>query len=183
MRIFTIGHSTRSFEEFLALLREFNVRVLADIRRYPSSRKFPQFNSTTLRELLGKADIDYMWFEALGGRRHGLPKDQSPNTLLRSPGFRNYADYMLTEEFSGAIHELLTAASDSTTAIMCAEKPYWKCHRKLVSDYLVAQGVRVEHILGPGDLRSHELTGGAVITEEKKVVYPSAQADQLEFGA
>ncbi len=170
--VYTIGHSTRSIEEFFGLLREFNIRVLVDIRRYPSSRKFPHFNSDMLWESLGEGGVEYMWFEALGGRRHGSVNDHSPNTLLRSPGFRNYADHMLTEEFSAAIQELISVASNSKTAIMCAEMLYWRCHRMLVSDFLTAQGIIIEHILGPGNLRTHELTKGAVITGERKVIYP-----------
>lgn len=172
VRIYTIGHSTRSMEEFIDLLREFKVRVLVDIRRYPSSRKFPQFNSDTLREHLDKAYIEYMWFEPLGGRRHGDAKNRSPNALLRSPGFRNYADHMLTDEFSMAIRELVSVASNSRTAIMCAERFYWRCHRMLISDFLVAHGVRVEHVLDSANLRVHEMTKGSVVTDEKKVLYP-----------
>ena len=172
-RIFAIGHSTRPIEDFDDLLREFNVRARVGIRRYPSSRKFPHFNSDTLREHLSKVDVAYMWLEALGGRRHGSAKNLSPNILLRSAEFRSCADHMLTEEFSMAIRELVSVASGSRTAIMCAEKLYWRCHRMLISDFLVAQSVRVEHILGSGDLRVHELTKGSVITEERKVIYPS----------
>lgn len=175
VRVFTIGHSNRSFEDFLALLREFEVRAVADIRRYPSSRKFPHFNRETLRKLLSAQGIGYVWLEALGGRRHQAKGDDSPNTGLESPGFRNYADYMATDKFNKAVDELLTTAAASRTAIMCAEKFYWKCHRRLLSDYLFGKGVEVVHIVEPGRTCAHKLTPGAVVAHgSAAVTYPPA---------
>ncbi|MGD9077330.1 MAG: DUF488 domain-containing protein [Desulfobacteraceae bacterium] len=172
LRLFTIGHSNRSLEEFRHLLEAFQIRIIADVRRFPSSRKFPHFNRDTLREHLDAQGIHYAWFEALGGLRHAGKNDISPNMGLKSPAFRNYADHMMTKEFQGAVQALLSVAERERTAIMCAEKFFWKCHRRLLSDFLIAKGVAVEHILEPGNLRSHKLTSGAIVTEEGRVLYP-----------
>jgi len=172
LRVFTIGHSNLSFEQFVALLKEFGICLVADIRRYPSSRKFPHFNRQVLCELLAAENIEYLWLEALGGRRQSGKNDKSLNIGLKSPGFRNYADHMATDEFSLAVQELLSAAARVRTAVMCAEKFYWKCHRRLLSDYLVAQGVEVVHIVGAGKASDHKLTPHAIITAEAGVIYP-----------
>jgi len=180
LRVFTIGHSNLSFEQFIPLLKEFGICLVADIRRYPSSRKFPHFNRQVLCTLLAAENIEYLWLEALGGRRQSGKNDKSAirvadkslNIGLKSPGFRNYADHMATDEFSLAVQKLLSAAAKSRTAVMCAEKFYWKCHRRLLADYLVAQGVEVVHIVGAGKLSDHKLTPGAIITTEAGVIYP-----------
>ncbi len=176
LRIFTIGHSNRTWEDFLMLLKEFRIETLVDIRRYPGSRKFPHFNRETLEGALKANGINYLWFESLGGRRHGEKNAESKNTGLKSPAFRNYADYMATEEFRETIAKLLETAASSTTTIMCAEALYWRCHRKLVSDYLALHNVEVKHILEQSKLLDHNLTAGAVVTEGGDVIYPS-QAD------
>jgi uncharacterized protein (DUF488 family) len=173
LEVFTLGHSNLSFEQFASLLKAFDIRLVADIRHYPSSRKFPHFNGSALREQLAAENIDYLWLEALGGRRHTPASERSLNAGLRSPGFRSYADYMATEQFRNGVRELLSAATGSRTAIMCAEKLYWKCHRRLLSDYLTAQGVQVVHILEQGKTSEHALTPDAVITESG-VIYPPA---------
>lgn len=202
MRLFTIGHSNRSFEDFLSLLKVFKVCVVADIRRYPSSRKFPHFNREALLKLLSEQNIRYIWLEALGGRRYTpleIPagrradassilfltgytdkNDKSPNSGLKSPGFRNYADHMITAEFRVAVQELLSTAATSRTAVMCAEKFYWKCHRKLLSDYLTAQGVEVKHIVEAGKLQPHSLSLGAVITNDAGVIYPPSRLGKTQ---
>ena len=172
LQVFTIGHSNLSFEQFLPLLKEFGICLVADIRRYPSSRKFPHFNRQVLCKLLAAENIEYLWLEALGGRRQSGKNDKSLNIGLKSPGFRNYADHMATDEFSMAVRELLSAAARARTAVMCAEKFYWKCHRRLLADYLIAQGVEVVHIVGPGKASNHKLTPGAIITAEAGVIYP-----------
>ena len=172
LRVFTIGHSNLSFEQFLPLLKEFEICLVADIRRYPSSRKFPHFNREVLCRLLSAENIEYLWLEALGGRRQSGTNDKSLNIGLKSPGFRNYADHMATDDFSLAVQELLSAAAIERTAVMCAEKLYWKCHRRLLADYLVAQGVEVIHIAGPGKSSNHKLTTGTIITAEAGVIYP-----------
>jgi len=177
LQLFTIGHSNRSFEEFLSLLKAFEIRVVADIRRYPSSRKFPHFNHEVLLQLLNKQNIRYIWLEALGGRRYAGKNDKSPNTGIKSPGFRNYADYMTSDKFRAAVQELLSIAAGAQTAIMCAEKFYWKCHRRLLSDYLIAKAVEVKHILEPGRASEHKLTPYAVISDDGIVTYPSPATD------
>jgi len=178
LRLFTVGHSNHSFEEFLSLLKAFRIRTAADIRRYPSSRKFPHFNGRVLEKLLAERDIRYIWLEALGGRRHKARNNKSINIGLRSVGFRNYADYMATDEFRAAVGKLLSTAATSRTAVMCAEKFYWRCHRRLLSDYLVGQGIKVTHILGPDRLCDHKLIPSAVITGDGTVIYPPTSTDK-----
>lgn len=172
LRIFTVGHSNRSSGDFLSLLREYGIRAVADVRRYPSSRKFPHFNQSVLCRVLETQGIRYQWFEVLGGRRHGAGDGGSPNLGIRSLGFRNYADHMTKGEFYEGVQELLSLGARQATAVMCAEKFYWKCHRWLLSDFLVSQGAEVAHILEPGTLRLHRLTAGAVIRSDRRVVYP-----------
>lgn len=182
LRLLTIGHSNRLFEDFLSLLKEFGICVVADIRRYPSSRKFPHFNREVLRKLLDAEGIRYVWLEALGGRWHTRKNGKSPNSGLKSPAFRNYADRMITDEFRSAVEELLSIAATSRTAVMCAEKFYWKCHRRLLSDYLSAKGVEVEHIVESGKLQPHKLSRGAVITADATVIYPSTELEGVQKG-
>lgn len=177
LRIFTIGHSNLAFEQFVSLLKEFEIRLVADIRHFPSSRMFPHFNQALLREGLRVEKIDYLWLEALGGRRHTPAGEKSPNAGLRSLQFRSYADYMATEPFRKGIRELLSAAAKSRTAIMCAEKLFWKCHRRLLSDYLTAQGVQVVHITEPGQSSIHTITPDAVVTEGCVTYPPSRRSD------
>ncbi|MFQ5931503.1 MAG: DUF488 family protein [Nitrospiraceae bacterium] len=169
--VLTIGHSNRSIEDFLTLLKEFEIRALVDVRRFPSSRKFPHFNRGSIQEELASNQIGYSWIESLGGRRHAASGNVSPNEGLQSIGFRNYADHMLTEEFRLGIEELLRIARCRRTAVMCAERFFWKCHRRLLSDYLHAQGIVVQHILEPGKIQDHRLTLEARI-EGKNVHYP-----------
>lgn len=177
--IFTVGHSTRTADEFIALLREFQIEMLADIRRFPSSRKYPQFNAAPLRESLQNNGIGYVWFESLGGRRESA-SDQSPNTLLRNAGFRNYADYMMTDQFGSGVRRLCEIARLQRTAVMCAERFYWKCHRMLLSDYLVVNGWEVVHILDSGKTRRHELFKGARPGTDGFVIYAPLPAHENE---
>ena len=179
LRIYTIGHSNLSFEQFASLLKEHKIRLVADIRRFPSSRKFPHFNRLVLCELLAAENIDYLWLEALGGRRHTEKDIESINVALKSTGFRSFADYMATDEFRRAVQELLSAAGQSQTAIMCAEKLYWKCHRRLLSDYLVSRGTEVIHIMESGRSSSHQLSPYAVVTESG-VIYPSQEQNNRQ---
>src|SRR5437660_4239741 len=149
--LFTVGHSTHSLEDFLALLTNHNIEALVDIRRFPGSRKFPHFNQDNLAAALQKAGIDYRWLESLGGRRgkkRGAPS--TANLGLRNAGFRNYADYMLTEDFQDGLQELLSITTKKRAAIMCAEALFWRCHRRLVSDWLTANGITVQHIFPDG---------------------------------
>src|SRR5262249_42067204 len=143
--VLTIGHSNHPLERFLALLARHEVEALADIRRFPGSRKYPHFNRDSLAAALQKSGVAYHWLEALGGRRP-QQRDESPNLGLQNEGFRNYADYMLTDEFREGVETLLEVARRKRTAILCAEGLFWQCHRRLVSDFLAANGVIVQHI-------------------------------------
>lgn len=168
--IFTIGHSTHELDRFVALLDQHEIETLVDIRRFPGSRKHPQFNQDNLATALSKAGVEYQWFEALGGRRH-KKLDDSPNLGLENQSFRNYGDYMLTAHFQDGVRRLLEIARRKRTAIMCAEGLFWRCHRRLVSDFLVANEVTVQHIMPDGELQPHKLTKGAV-TKTGQVTYP-----------
>jgi uncharacterized protein (DUF488 family) len=174
IKLFTIGHSTRTIDEFAALLREFKIGTLIDIRRFPGSRRLPHFNRENLAQSLPGADADYIWLEDLGGRRSGPDSANSQNKGLKHPAFRHYADYMQTEKFNSAVERLLSIASEKTAAIMCTEKLFWKCHRRILSDYLVAHDAIVEHIIESGRLQQHKLSPDAVITPDKNIIYPPA---------
>jgi uncharacterized protein (DUF488 family) len=146
--IYTIGHSTRSLDELVAALKAHGIRTLVDIRSFPMSRRLPHFNRESLEVELPTRGISYVWMKELGGRRKKMRSD-SPNTGLRNDSFRNYADYMLTTDFAQAVEGLLQIAQQQAggnTAIMCAERMYFQCHRMLVSDYLAAHGHIVLHI-------------------------------------
>lgn len=162
--LYTIGHSTRTIEELLAALATHQIRTLVDIRAFPMSRRLPQFNRDSLEQSLPAAGIHYLWMKALGGYRKKI-LEESPNVALRNPSFRNYADYMLTPEFAQATSEMLALAANSRTAYMCAERLYFRCHRMLVSDWLVAHGHQVRHIDASGPVKPHALTAEARIIE------------------
>lgn len=169
--VYTIGHSTQSGEAFVERLRGAGIGVLADVRTFPGSRRYPHFNQEALVERLPEAGIEYAWLKALGGRRRSTLGDASPNVGLRHPSFRNYADHMLTPEFRGGIAALLEHARRARTAIMCAEAVYWRCHRRLVSDYLLAGGASVLHIMPDGTIRPHTLTPGAQLNSDGNLIY------------
>lgn len=176
--VFTIGHSTRSAEELLALLREPGVTLLADVRAYPSSRRHPQFDRDALAGWLGEEGIGYVGLPGLGGRRD--PRAGSPNGGWRDSAFRGYADHMRSPEFLVALGELETAARGQPTAVMCAEAVWWRCHRRLIADALVVRGWRVVH-LGISDARAvHELTPFAVVEADRTITYPPAQPSLLD---
>lgn len=163
--IYTIGHSRRSFKEFLRILKRFEIAVLADIRRFPSS-KFEHFRKERLEKTLPENGIDYVWFEELGGYRRKV-LENSPNTAIESEGFRNYADYMLTEEFRHAAEKLAEMAKERRVAVMCAERLYWRCHRMMLSDYLHAiLGFEVVHIIDLVNTRKHRLSRHARVGKE-----------------
>ena len=172
--VLTIGHSNHPLDRFLALLARHEVEALVDIRRFPGSRKHPHFNRDNLAAALTKSCLEYHWLEVLGGRRHKRG-DESPNLGLENKGFRNYADYMLTDEFREGVEKLLEIARQKRTAIMCAEGLFWRCHRRLVSDFLAANGVTVQHIMPGGELRPHKLTDAAVV-ENRQVTYPGERS-------
>ena len=154
--LYSIGHSTRTLDQLLAALKAHSIETLVDIRAFPVSKRLPHFNRESLEHSLPAHGIRYIWMKALGGYRKATGKD-SPHTALRSATFRNYADYTLTVEFEQAIAELLRIAGDSRTAYMCAERVYFRCHRMIVSDWLVAQGHEVFHIDAEGPVRPHKL--------------------------
>ena len=154
--LYTIGHSTRSLEELISALRAHEIQTLVDIRAFPMSRRLPQFNRDSLEQSLPAAGNRYRSMTALGGYRKKT-LEESPHIALRNQSFRNYADYMLTPEFEQAISELLALANNSRTAYMCAERPYFRCHRMLVSDWLTAHGHEVLHIDAEGPIRPHKL--------------------------
>lgn len=166
-RIYTIGHSTRTLDELVALLRDHGVTRLADVRRYPGSRRLPHFSREALEEAL---PIAYEHFDALGGRRR--PAKHSPNAAWENEQFRGYADHMSTPEFHAAVDRLLD--SDQPTAVMCAEAVPWRCHRNLLADELVRRGIEVLHIIGPGSAQPHALSKMARI-DGGRVIYPPPQ--------
>lgn len=174
--IFTIGHSTRSLDEFLRLLDEFDVSCVLDVRRHPGSRAFPQYDSDTLCESLAKVDIDYRHLAALGGRRSGHAKrGESNNTFWTNASFRRYADYAETNEFQEGLRELETLAQEQRCALMCAEAVWWRCHRRIIGDFLLARGYDVQHIMGRGKAVPATLTSGASIRADG-VIYPVPEA-------
>jgi uncharacterized protein (DUF488 family) len=160
--LYTIGHSTRTLEELIVALRAHQIQLLIDIRAFPMSRRLPQFNRDSLQQTLPAAEIGYRWMKELGGYRKKI-LEESPHIALRNQSFRNYADYMLTPEFEQAMAELTTLAKNTRPVYMCAERPYFRCHRMLVSDWLVARGHEVLHIDGPGAVKPHPLTAEARI--------------------
>jgi uncharacterized protein (DUF488 family) len=166
--LYTIGHSTRSLEELVSALRAHEIQTLVDIRAFPMSRRLPQFNSDSLEQSLPAAGIRYVSMKALGGYRKKV-LEESPHIALRNQSFRNYADYMLTPEFEQAISELLGLAETSRTAYMCAERPYFRCHRMLVSDWLTAHSHEVWHIDAEGPVRPHHLMPEARILDGRLI--------------
>ena len=161
--LWTIGHSTRNLDEFIELLKANGIEMLADVRHYPGSRKYPHFNVEPLRCALRDAGIDYESFTELGGRRKVQP--DSPNAAWRHPAFRGYADYMRTASFHRGIERLKSLAARKRTAIMCAEAVWWRCHRGLISDVFKLHGTRVLHITGPGSPSEHPYTSAARIVD------------------
>jgi len=166
VHLYTIGHSKRSAEDFIGLLREHDIRILADVRISPSSRRYPHFNRESLADTLQKHGIRYEWLgEQLGGyRKEGLGED-SPNKAWRSQGFRNYADYTMSEPFRDGIRRLLELAETGSLAFMCSEQFYWRCHRRIISDYLEARGHSITHIVSKGKTEEHKLTSFAKIVD------------------
>jgi uncharacterized protein (DUF488 family) len=172
--IFTIGHSTRTLAEFVALLRQVDVTLLVDVRSIPRSRTNPQFNADALPESLADAGIGYQQLSTLGGRRHRR-KDaaQSHNEYWRVAAFRNYADYAETAPFRAGLAALRELATGDRCAVMCAEAVWWRCHRRIIADYLLSAGVRVEHIMGAGKVVPATLTPGAQVQADGTLWYPA----------
>jgi uncharacterized protein (DUF488 family) len=172
MNVYTIGHSTRAADELSALLREHEIRLLADIRRYPGSKRYPHFASEAMARWLPEDGVAYIHMPELGGRRKPLP--ESPNTAWRNEQFRAYADYMATDDFHGAIDKLLSLAEQQRVSIMCAEAVPWRCHRNLVADELTRRGIEVIHIIGAGSVKVHAMNPLATI-EGDHLEYPGEQ--------
>ena len=170
--IFTIGHSTHDIDDFIALVRGAGIELLADVRRYPSSRRYPWFDGPALAASLRDAGIEYEHFEALCGRRDPAPG--SANGGWRVGQFRGYADHMASPEFQAALGRLI--AEPRSVCVMCAEAQWWRCHRRLLSDALVARGIEVVHIDARGRTEAHRLTEFAVV-DGGRVTYPPAQAE------
>jgi uncharacterized protein (DUF488 family) len=169
MTLFTIGHSTRPFDEFLALLRAHGVVQVADVRTVPKSRRHPQFAREALERALPEAGVSYRHFADLGGLRK--PQADSRNTAWRHDSFRGYADHMETAAFERGVEELMAWSASGPTTIMCAEAVWWRCHRQLIADALVARGVEVRHIMSAGSAPAHSLTSFARV-DGGRVNYP-----------
>jgi uncharacterized protein (DUF488 family) len=170
--VYSIGHSTRTIPEFAALLEESGIEVVADVRAIPRSRTNPQFNRDALPASLEEFGIAYQHFPELGGRRHhprGAPP--SPNTFWRNESFRNYADYAATDAFQTGFVRLRDLAGGERCAIMCSEAVWWRCHRRIISDYLLAYGAPVMHIMGPGKIEPATLTSNAHLLSDGTLVY------------
>jgi uncharacterized protein (DUF488 family) len=173
--VWTIGHSTLALEEFVGILQAHRVQAVADVRRYPASRRWPHFAGPALNATLKTCDIDYLWIPALGGRRIPLP--ESPNTAWRSASFRGYADHMETEEFAEGLQALLCLIYGQRTALMCAEAVWWRCHRALISDVLRWLGLKVQHIHGPTSSIPHPYSSAAsIVNGQLSYAIPSAPA-------
>lgn len=167
--IFTIGHSTRPIEEFISILKAFDIKLVADVRTIPKSRFNPQFNSDVLKKSLKNHHIDYVHMAGLGGLRH--PKKDSPNTAWKNASFRGFADYMQTEAFKNSLTTLIETAEKQHTAIMCAEAVPWRCHRSLIGDALLVRGIKVVNIMSESTIREHNLTPWAKVNG-KRIIYP-----------
>ncbi len=163
--IYTIGHSTQMLSDFIGMLKSFEIQVLADIRHYPGSRKYPHFNKENLKKELPENGIEYLHLEALGGRRKTV--QNSKNTRWRNASFRGYADYMETDGFKEGIAELQALSSIKTTAYMCSEAVWWRCHRSIVSDWLKAKGWKVLHITANDKATEHPYTSAARVVDNQ----------------
>jgi uncharacterized protein (DUF488 family) len=169
--IWTIGHSTRTIDDFFALLAESSIERLADVRRFPASRRHPHFNDDALAASLADAGIAYRHFGALGGRRNERAKD-SPNTAWRVEAFNAFADYMNTAEFAAGFADLTAFAEPARTVLMCSESVPWRCHRRLIADTLIVHGWTVRDIIGPRKVEPHAMTEFARVVDGR-VTYPA----------
>lgn len=172
--VYTIGHSTRDFEEVVAMLQANQVTTLADIRSFPASRKNPQWAQQSIIENLPHG-MDYVWLKELGGRRHTPAGVPSPNDGWRVKAFRDYADYMATPQFDDGMTQLTDLAERATPAIMCSEAVPWRCHRRLVTDALLVRGIEVRHIMSATSVRPGTLTPFAHVHGER-ITYPAGAA-------
>lgn len=171
---FTIGHSTHPLPEFIGLLKESDVRMLVDVRSIPRSRTNPQFNQDTLPDALAASDIGYLHLAELGGRRGKSRREApSPNGYWTHAAFRNYADYALTDDFRNGLATLLDTGHHERSAIMCSEAVWWRCHRRIIADYLLARGETVLHIMGAHQVNPATITPGALPQMDGTLIYPA----------
>ena len=170
LKVWTISHSTRPIEEFLGLLAQYRIDTIADVRSFPGSRKYPQYGKEALAATLAAHALGYRWLQALGGRRHVAP--DSPNTAWRNASFRGYADYMASAGFAQGLDQLLELASQSRTALMCAEAVWWRCHRSMIADALCVRGIKVMHILDLKHATLHPMTSPARIVDGQLTYSP-----------
>jgi uncharacterized protein (DUF488 family) len=161
--VWTVGHSTRSAEEFMKILTAHGIEVLVDVRSFPGSKRYPHFNRAELAESLAKVEIEYKHEPRLGGRRR--PRADSHNTAWRNASFRAYADYMETDEFKEGVEDLVELARDARVVVMCAEAVWWRCHRSLISDYLKAAGQIVIHLIDENKTEDHPFTSAATVVD------------------
>ncbi len=175
-RFFTIGHSNRSLEEFIELLQEGGIEQVVDVRKLPGSNKYPHFNADTLAASLSEAGIDFIRSAPLTGRRP-VSKDVSfeVNAWWENRSFHNYADYALSAEFSAGLAELIKQEPARRVALMCSEAVWWRCHRRIIADHLLAHDENVHHIVGKNQIKPAELSSGALIGSDKSVTYPLDQ--------
>lgn len=175
---FTIGHSNRSIDEFIGLLRESGIELLIDVRRLPGSNRYPHFNQDELSAALDKAGIGYRRLAGLTGRRPAS-KTVPPevNAWWENRSFHNYADHALSPEFAGALDELIRDGRSQAVAVMCSEAVWWRCHRRIIADHLLVRGEEVLHIMGPGKIEPAELSAGALPGEDGSLTYPPDRRD------
>jgi uncharacterized protein (DUF488 family) len=177
--VYTIGHSTRSIDEFLALIEAAHIERVIDVRAFPGSRAQPQFNGDVLEKVLADKGLGYRHLRELGGRRRRSPETPAAlNAMWRNRSFHNYADYALTDDFQAALMTLSTWGRCAICAIMCAEAVWWRCHRRIIADYLIAAGHDVFHILGANQIERARLTSGAQV-KDARVTYPLREATTL----
>lgn len=181
MPVFTVGHSTRSLEEFIDLLLDARVTALVDVRKLPGSTKYPHFNDDVLAARLPEAGISYRREEALTGRRPvSMTVPFEVNGNWRNRSFHNYADHALSAEFAEALDRLRRAAEEEHTAVMCSEAVWWRCHRRIIADHLLAAGEDVRHLMGAGKVTAATLTEGAVVGDDGVVRYPAHRIENKE---
>ena len=167
--LYTIGHSTHPIEVFLGLLGQHEIRTLVDVRSFPSSRRWPQFNHHELEASVQERGVCYRWCKALGGRRHSLLRD-SPHSAWQHPAFRSYADYADTAEFATGIEYLSQLAASGHCALMCSEGLWWRCHRRIIADYMTMRGWDIRHIMPSGKLAMHSLPDFARVYHQR-IIY------------
>lgn len=179
----TIGHSNRSTETIIGMLHEAGIRLLIDVRSFPKSRNNPDFNDDRFPETLATHQIGYRHMLALGGRRPKQPEvDEALNAFWRVQSFHNYADYALSSEFQNAFRDLVTLGLDRSLAMMCSEAVWWRCHRRIIADYLMLNGHEVRHLMAPGRIDMAQPSEGAVLREDGTIIYPGIiRGNRLEL--